>query len=168
MCFKPNKNYSNVALIPYSVLKNKDLNTFKKIKHRGAVRFRKVEKDTKPWFDLRYKKDTKIGNWYALDDYIDYVDGWKMNIDLEKNKVVPKLNIYDLLIMRADVIHKTNDAITDRIAIRCDILPNKAKYEQSFGGFINICIKYFFETNKAKYNLKRYIKNYMSKVFKHE
>ncbi len=163
--FKPSKKHSNVALIPYNVLKKKDPNTFKKIKHRGAVRFRQVEKDTKAWFDLRFKKNTKIGNWYALDDYIDDVDGWKLNMNLEKNKLVPKLNLYDLLIMRADVIHKTNDAATDRIAIRCDILPKKAKYEQSFIGFLNICLKYFFETNKAKYNLKRYIKNYVNKIF---
>ena len=70
--------------------------------------------------------------------------------------------------MRADVIHKTNDAATNRIAIRCDILPNDAIYEQSFLGFLNICLKYFFETKKAKYNLKRYIKNYMSRMFKYE
>ena len=165
---KPSKDYSNVALIPYNILKKKDLNTFNKIKHRGAVRFRKVEKDTKPWFDLRYKKNTKIGNWYALDDYLDDVNGWKMNLDLEKNKVVPRLNLYDLLVMRADVIHKTNDAMTNRIAIRCDILPERANYEQSFTGFLNICLKYFFETNKAKYNLKRYIKNYLNKIAKYE
>ena len=70
--------------------------------------------------------------------------------------------------MRADVIHKTNDAITDRIAIRCDILPYKAKHEQSFVGFLNICFKYYFETTKAKYNLKRYIKNYINKFFRYE
>ena len=38
---KPNKNYANVALIPYNILRKKNFNTFKKIKHRGAVRFRK-------------------------------------------------------------------------------------------------------------------------------
>ena len=163
---KPNKNHSNVALIPYYILKKNDFNTFNKIKHRGAVRFRKVEKDTKPWFDLRFKKNTEVGNWYALDDYLDHVNGWKVNFDLEKNKVVPKLDLYDLLVMRADVIHKTNDALTDRIAIRCDILPKKANYEQSFIGFLNICLKYFFETNKAKYNLKRYIKNFFYKYIR--
>ena len=165
---KPSKDYANVALIPYNVLKKKDINTFKKIKYRGAVRFRKVERDTKPWFDLRFRKNTKIGNWYALDDYLDNEDGWKLNLDLEKNKIVPKLNLYDLLIMRADVIHKTNDAVTNRIAIRCDILPNQARYEQSFLGFLNICIRYFFETEKAKYNLKRYIKNYIYKFFRND
>ena len=91
-----------------------------------------------------------------------------MNLDLEKNKVVPKLNLYDLLVMRADVIHKTNDAVTNRIAIRCDILPRNARYEQSFLGFFSICLKYFFETKKAKYNLIRYIKNYMNRIFLYE
>ena len=114
---------------------------------------------------MRFKKNTKVGNWYALDDYLDDVDGWKINFDLEKNKVVPKLNLYDLLVMRADVIHKTNDALTERIAIRCDILPERAKNEQSLIGFLNICLKYFFETNKSKYNLNRYIKNYLYKFF---
>ena len=117
---------------------------------------------------MRFKKNTKIGNWYALDDYIDNINGWKLHLNLEKNKVVPKLDLYDLLIMRADVIHKTNDAATDRIAIRCDILPKDGKYEQSLIGFINICLKYFFETNKAKYNLRRYIKNYILNFFKYE
>ena len=160
--FKSDPKKSNVAIIPYDALKRKDINTFKKIKDRGAVRFRKVEKDTKPWFDMRFKKETKINDWYALDDYNDHTQGWKMNADLEKIKIVPKLNLYDLLIMKADVIHKTNDAKIDRIAIRCDILPKNSFYEQSLLGFFIICLKYFFQTKKVRYNLKRYIKNYVN------
>ena len=81
-------------------------------------------------------------------------------------KVVPKLRLNDLLIMKADVIHKTNDTKIDRIAIRCDILPKHSFYEQSLLGFFRICLKYFFETKKAKYNLKRYIKVFLSNKFK--
>jgi len=159
---KSDPKKSNVAIIPYDILKKEDVNTFSKIKNRGAVRFRKVEKDTKPWFDMRFKKETKINDWYALDDYNDHTQGWKMNTDLEKIKIVPKLNLYDLLIMKADVIHKTNDAKIDRIAIRCDILPKNSFYEQSLLGFIIICLKYFFKSKKVRYNLKRYIKNYVN------
>jgi hypothetical protein len=165
ICYMPilksDPKYSNVAIVPYDVLKKEDINTFKKIKDRGAVRFRKVEKDTKPWFDLRFNQPTKINDWYALDDYADNTQGWKMKIDLEKKKIVPKLNLNDLLIMKADVIHKTNDAKIDRIAIRCDILPKNSFYEQSFMGFFIICLKYFFQTKKAQYNLKRYIRNFL-------
>lgn len=165
ICYMPilksDPKYSNVAIVPYDVLKKEDINTFKKIKDRGAVRFRKVEKDTKPWFDLRFNQLTKINDWYALDDYEDNTQGWKMKIDLEKKKIVPKLNLNDLLIMKADVIHKTNDAKIDRIAIRCDILPKNSFYEQSFMGFFIICLKYFFQTKKAQYNLKRYIRNFL-------
>lgn len=165
ICYMPilksDPKYSNVAIVPYDVLKKEDINTFKKIKDRGAVRFRKVEKDTKPWFDLRFNQPTKINVWYALDDYEDNSQGWKMKIDLEKKKIVPKLNLNDLLIMKADVIHKTNDAKIDRIAIRCDILPKNSFYEQSFMGFFIICLKYFFQTKKAQYNLKRYIRNFL-------
>jgi len=165
ICYMPilksDPKYSNVAIVPYDVLKKEDINTFKKIQDRGAVRFRKVEKDTKPWFDLRFNQKTKINDWYAIDDYADNTQGWKMKIDLEKKKVVPKLNLYDLLIMKADVIHKTNDAKIDRIAIRCDILPKNSFYEQSFMGFFYICLKYFFQTKKTQYNLNRYIKNFL-------
>lgn len=166
ICYMPilksDPKYSNVAIVPYDILKKEDLFTYKKIKNRGAARFRKVERDTKPWFDMRFKKDTKIGDWYALDDYDDETQGWKVNFDLESKKIVPKLNLYDLLIMKADVIHKTNDAKIDRIAIRCDILPKYSFYEQSLLGFFNICIRYFFQTKKSKYNLKRYIKNFLN------
>jgi hypothetical protein len=167
ICYMPilksNAKYSNVAIVPYDVLKKDDFNTFKKIKERGAVRFRKVEKDTKLWFEMRFKEQVTIGDWYALDDYNDFTQGWKMSIDLEKKKVVPQLNLYDLLIMKADVIHKTNDAKIDRIAIRCDILPKYSFYEQSFVGFLSICLKYFFQTKKTQYNLRRYIKNFIFK-----
>ena len=159
--FKKNSKYSNVAIIPYDVLKKEDHHTFKRIRDRGAVRFRKVEKETKPWFDMRFNKNTIIGNWYALDDYIDHTQGWKLKIDLESKKIVPKLNVNDLLIMKADVIHKTNDAKIDRISIRCDILPKNAFYEQSILGFFKICLKYFFQTKKAKYNLKKYITRFI-------
>ncbi len=166
ICYMPilksDLKYSNVAIIPYDKLKKNDIYTFKKIKDRGAVRFRKVEKETKPWFDLRFKQQTKIDDWYALDDYEDHTQGWKMNTNLEKIKVVPKLNLNDLLIMKADVIHKTNDAKIDRIAIRCDILPKNSFYEQTLMGFIIICLKYFFQTKKVRYNLKRYVKNFIS------
>ena len=165
ICYMPvlksNSKDSNVAIIPYNILKKKDFRTYKKIKNRGAVRFRKVERDTKEWFNLRFSKKTKVNDWYALDDYNDFTQGWKMNIDLEKNKVVPKLKLNDLLIMKADVIHKTNDAKIDRIAIRCDILPKNSFYEQSIFGFVKICLRYFFQSKKTKYNLKRYIKNYL-------
>jgi len=165
ICYMPilktSPKYANVAIVPYDILKKKDIYSYNKIKNRGAVRFRKVEKDTKPWFDLRFGKQVKIGDWYALDDYSDICQGWKMNIDLEKIKIVPELSLNDLLIMKADVIHKTNDAKINRIAIRCDILPKNSFYEQSLFGFLRICLKYFFETKKAKYNLKRYIKNYI-------
>ena len=166
ICYMPilksDSKKSNVAIIPYDVLKKEDVSTFNKIKDRGAVRFRKVEKDTKPWFNMRFNKQTRAGDWYALDDYQDHNQGWKMSIDLEKKKIVPNLHLNDLLIMKADVIHKTNDAKIDRIAIRCDILPKNSVYEQTFLGFLKICLKYFFETKKARYNLKRYIKNYIS------
>ena len=158
---KSNSLYSNVAIIPYDKLKKFDLYSYNKIKNRGAVRFRKVENDTKPWFDLRFKKPTNVGDWYALDDHSDITDGWRVRADLEKIKVVPKLDLNDLLIMKPDIIHKTNDAKIDRIAIRCDILPKNSFYEQSFLGFLKICLSYFFRTKKSRYNLKRYIKSYI-------
>ena len=86
---------SNIALIPYDTLKNEDKNLYNKIKDRGAMRFRVVEEDTIEWFKKRFTQEQSIniGDWFAIDDYNDNENGFKINIDLEKHKIVPQLNI---------------------------------------------------------------------------
>jgi hypothetical protein len=160
---KPLASKSNIAIIPYDILRKLDIDSFNKIKYRGAMRFRCVEEDTKPWFETRFTNETfVIGDWFAIDDFFpDH--GWKMNIDLEAEKVIPPLAEGDLLIMRADVIHKTQDADIDRISIRCDAIPLNVKNFTSWFGLIRIFIKLYFEPKKVRYNLTIWLEKVLRK-----
>ena len=157
---KPQIDASNVAIVPTDVLRAHDPESSKKIEGRGAMRFRCAETDTMDWFRMRFPNESiQVGDWFAIDDFDDQSPGWKLKLDLEKHKVVPALDVGDLLIMRADVIHKTNDANCSRIAIRCDAMPSDApKYENWFG-FFTLLLKLPFCSSKRRYNLKRWIRS---------
>ena len=157
---KKNINFSNLGIIPLDILKKKDIKTFKRTKNRGALRFRQVEADTITWFEQRFKSKIKVGEWYAIDDYYENA-GWKIKLNLEKNKVVPKLRKNDLLIMRADVIHKTNDAKIKRLSIRCDAIPKNYIVPSSWLGFWKFFILFPFLKPKVKYNMKKYIGEFL-------
>jgi len=85
-----------------------------------------------------------------------------MTIDIEKNKVVPNLAETDLLIMKADVIHKTNDARADRISIRCDVLPEKLKRLDTWLNLIIMSLRLPFDYKKVRYNKKIWLKDTIS------
>ena len=147
---------SNVALIPKSLLRQKDPISAKKVSQRGACRFRKVEDDTIDWFKKRFpNEEITIEDWYAIDDFKDSSPGWRCNIDLEKEKVVPHLNVGDLLIMTADLIHKTNDTGINRIAVRCDIQPASVLRKFPTLWRIFMKLRMSFGSRKAAYNLRK-------------
>lgn len=155
---KSDPKLSNVAIVPKSVLSRKDPLSAKRISKRGACRFRQVEEDTIEWFTQRFPSETvQIGDWFAIDDFKDDSPGWKCSIDLEKEKTVPYLDVGDLLIMAADLIHKTNDAAIDRVSVRCDFKP--ASFVRSIRVFwqVFLQLRLMFGSRKAAYNLKKII-----------
>ncbi|WP_458071591.1 hypothetical protein [Rhodanobacter sp. BL-MT-08] len=157
---KPSKQLANLAIIPSDVLQTQDPELARKIHGRGAMRFRCAEADTIDWFRLRFPDEhIQVGDWFAIDDYLDSTMGWKINIDLEKHKTIPELDVHDLLIMRADVIHRTADAGSNRISIRCDAIPNRAPRIHTFIGLMSLTIRYPFVGSKRRYNLKNWLKN---------
>ena len=159
---KPDTQNCNVAVLPYDTLKKLDPNSFEKTQHRGAIRFRCVESDTKPWFEMRFPNEKiEIGQWFAIDDYYP-TPGWKMSIDLEKEMVIPELAEKDLLIMRADVIHRTQNAKTDRTSIRCDAIPQNSKDLNSWINLIAMYLQLPFDYPKVRYNRKIWL----NKAFK--
>lgn len=163
---KPDVNLCNLALIPYDVLRQFDAKTYDRVQHRGALRFRCVEPDTKPWFEMRFPDERiEVGQWYAIDDFYPS-PGWKLEIDLERHKVVPQLSVGDLLIMRADVIHRTEDAKTDRISIRCDAIPRNAKQFNSWFSLIKMGLMLPFDYPKVRYNKKIWLKAAIANRFK--
>ena len=153
---KSDPKLSNVAIVPKSVLRRKDPLSAKRISKRGACRFRQVEEDTIEWFNQRFPTETvQIGDWFAIDDFKDDSPGWKCEIDFEKDKTVPCLNAGDLLIMTADLIHKTNDAAIDRISIRCDLQPASLLRRVHVFWQVFLRLRLLFGSRKAAYNLKK-------------
>jgi len=156
---KPSRKLANLAIIPKNVVEDLDPDLARRIQGRGAARFRCVESDTIDWFKLRFPNETiQIGDWFAIDDYDDSTMGWKIKLDLERHKVVPELAEKDLLVMRADVIHRTHDAGTDRISIRCDAMPLHAAKINTRLGLLGLTLRYPFMGAKRRYNLKNVIK----------
>ncbi|MBU3633156.1 hypothetical protein [Polynucleobacter sp. AP-Feld-500C-C5] len=155
---KPDIHSCNLAIIPYDILKKLDSCTFMRVQHRGALRFRCVESDTMAWFQMRFPNElVEVGQWYAIDDFYPS-PGWKLDIDIEQHKVVPQLSVGDLLIMRADVIHRTEDAKTDRISIRCDAIPRNARWLYSWFSLFKMGLMLPFEYPKVRYNKKIWLK----------
>ena len=150
---------ANLGIIPYGTLKQLDPKTYTLVEGRGAMRFRCVEEDTFPWFQMRFPSEViSIGDWYAIDDFNDFTMGWKVGFDLEQHKVVPHLSQFDLLIMKADVIHKTNDAGINRISVRCDAMPKHAIDLESWLNILKIIFRLPFISKKHRYNLVNWLK----------
>ena len=158
--FKPSRHLANLAIVPKDVVKWHDPHLHQQIEGRGAMRFRCAEADTLEWFEARFPgQPIKIGDWFAIDDYDDASPGFKLNIDLEAHKVVPELEVGDLLIMRADVIHRTNDAGSDRISVRCDAIPLNASRLDTWSGLVWLSLHYPFMGAKRKYNVGKWLRN---------
>jgi hypothetical protein len=156
--FKPSKELANLAIVPTDVVKQHDPYLHQQIQGRGAMRFRCAEADTMDWFEMRFPgQSIKVGDWFAIDDYNDASPGFKLNIDLEAHKVVPKLEVGDLLIMRADVIHRTHDAGTDRISVRCDAIPLNAARLDTWRGLVWLSLQYPFMGAKRRYNIGKWL-----------
>lgn len=125
--FKPSISASNVAILPYAVLRRADPATYDRLKDRGAVDLVKM-KDEPTLARTRKRvvnpRSLAIGDWVALDNYHYGRRSFKLNLDPEEHRVVPQLDIGDFLMFRADVLHRTEDTKTERIALRLDAFPS--------------------------------------------
>ena len=162
ICYLPivkmRSDYANVAIVSDDVIKKLDPESHSLLTGRGAIRFRKVETDTVEWFKLRFSNDTvNIGDWYAIDDYDDTSMGWKLKFDPEEHKVIPELCVGDLLIMRADVMHRTSDSRISRVSVRCDAIPKNAYRKRTLIGLILLTLHYPFIGSKRAYALKSWL-----------
>jgi len=154
--FKETKDKGNLALIPKDALMKIDPFTARKVEGRGALRFRVVEPDTIEWFKRRFQThNLTVGDWFAIEDYYDETPGWQLCFDPEKEKIVPDLEVGDCLIMRADVIHKTNDSDINRLSVRCDMPPYNVLTNINFVRRMLIKMRIIFGTKKAAYYLKK-------------
>jgi hypothetical protein len=85
---------SNVTIIPFDAIKRKDPKLHQILKASGATRFREgmLVNDN---FGVTYKSD----------------------VNFEEISVTPKLDVGDLLLMRGDLVHRTQNQKADRIAV---------------------------------------------------
>lgn len=96
---KPNPEKSNLSIVPFDFLQTRDPKTFERLRGRGASRLRLL----------------KAGRTKVFDDVRG--DSWLMNCCVDEIAITPTLCAGDLLVMRGDVIHRTQDADTRRVAV---------------------------------------------------
>jgi hypothetical protein len=116
-----------VAILPYTVLRRVDPATHDRLKGRGAVLL--VKLNDEPALARARKRvmnpsNLAIGDWVVFDNYRHGRRSFKLNFDPEEHRVVPQLEVGDFLMFRADVLHRTEDTKTERIALRLDAYPN--------------------------------------------
>jgi hypothetical protein len=95
---KPDPAKSNVSLIPFDVLREQAPRAHDFLVRNGAGHFLPV-----------------AGRWIATND-----ERGGMRVikpDLEQLAFTPQLEVGDLLLLRGDIIHRTQDADTDRVAL---------------------------------------------------
>jgi len=96
---KPSAKLSNLCLIPFDRLRERvSISDFERLRGSGAARFVSCEGGTR-----------------VFDDGSD--DEYTLPVDIESLKATPELMPGDLLLFRGDMIHRTQDADTARVAV---------------------------------------------------
>jgi ectoine hydroxylase-related dioxygenase (phytanoyl-CoA dioxygenase family) len=96
---KPDKKKSNLSVVPCSTLEKKFPNLYNRIKGKGATKY--IANDDK----------TEV-----IDEYLGEKI-YEMNCSIDDISITPELEPGDLLLMRGDIIHKTQDIETERVAL---------------------------------------------------
>lgn len=96
--FKEDPTRSNLCVVPYDALRAKHPEAYARLVRGGARTFR-------PAGGATVVTDSTTGERFTL------------GLDLEQLAVAPRLDAGDLLLVRGDVIHRTQDQATKRIAI---------------------------------------------------
>jgi ectoine hydroxylase-related dioxygenase (phytanoyl-CoA dioxygenase family) len=104
---KPERSRSNVTLVPFDKLRSKAPDEHARLFGGGGYRF--IPQDG---------RTAVFGSAYGkiLSDGDDKTPERFLSFDLEDIAVTPPLDAGDLLLMRGDVIHRTQDTQTDRVA----------------------------------------------------
>ncbi len=96
---KPDPDRSNLTVVPFDNLSRQAPELCEKMLARGATRARK-----------------SFGRWVILDDEWGGKLG-KLGCDPAEIEETPSLRAGDLLLMRGDILHRTQDTLTRRVAV---------------------------------------------------
>lgn len=122
---KPNRDKSNLSVIPFDLLKSKSPNIYEKVLGKGAVRYK-----------IRGNKTIILNQ----------NEGGKHGVlpyDINDIAFTPMLDSGDLLIMRGDLIHKTQDADSKRLAVSIRVANREhtiSKAKMVKGGFSKLYV----------------------------
>ena len=115
---KPERDQSGISVIPFdAIMPLIPESARQRLVGRGAKKF-----PTKG--NITLMRDDSVGDYISLD------------INIEEFKQTPSMAAGDLLLMRGDVIHKTQDTLTPRVAVSiraCDadyVLSKEVFYDQ--------------------------------------
>ena len=95
---KPRKDKSNLCIIPFDVLQKENPRIHERVVRAGAANYVRVRKRTLVFHDDTGKLSLMGG-------------------DLDRLAYAPELEAGDLLLLRGDIIHRTQDADTERVAL---------------------------------------------------
>jgi len=96
---KPRKDRSNLCVVPFDVLERESPETYGRLVRGGATSFLKL----------------KDGKTLVIQD--DAGSAHVLTKDLDRLAATPELDPGDLLLMRGDVIHRTQDTETERVSL---------------------------------------------------
>lgn len=99
---KPESKLSGLSILPFDILENVVPGCSIKIENHGATHY-----------------EIKNNTTAVIDD--DLGNNWNLPININDHAIHPEINPGDLLLLRGDMIHKTQDTLTERISIsiRC-------------------------------------------------
>ena len=89
-----------------------------------------------------------LNSWFVIDDFSDTCDGWPIPFDPNMLSVSPHLHEGDLLLMNADVFHKTGATYSDRISIRFDFTPHLGLFKKYLPSALSNFYDYFSSTKR--------------------
>jgi hypothetical protein len=95
---KPRRDRSNLCIVPFDVLEKESPQSFRQLARGGAAHFWRMGARTMAFLD-----DT--GTVHVIDN------------ELDRLALAPELDPGDLLLLRGDIIHRTQDTETDRVSL---------------------------------------------------
>ena len=123
---RPDK--SNLMVVPFDVLEREIPKTYRKLVRSGSHHFSRVRNKL-----LAHSDDT--GAWHVVQG------------DFDRIAYTPHLAAGDLLLLRGDIVHRTQDAETERIAMSLRVSNSQTivkRWQLAHGGFskVNIMTKF--------------------------
>ena len=109
---KPLREKSNLTVVPFDALERESPRTFQRVVRGGATRFVDVG-------DQRIAVAEDAGTAHVLP------------VDIERLAETPLLSGGDLLLMRGDVIHRTQDTDTERVSLSLRVASTKTVIRRS-------------------------------------